>query len=141
MKTNKSIICAEQTWKFVFIKSKRSNFKTKQYFEPGSAITDPEVSVVTIKQRKIDKKNWSSSTHILRSRMVHKSKVLCKGNRHLTGSHDNLHSNGLQTNASCLKILSNYQFPRKFCRACKLHSSKLLLTKYVSYFCEVVKVR
>lgn len=32
-------------------------FKTKEYFEPDSAIIDPEVSVATIKQRKIKKKN------------------------------------------------------------------------------------
>lgn len=118
----KSIICAAQTMKCSW-NSKDQIFKTKQYFEPDSALTDPDVSVVTIKQKKIEKIIWSSLTHILRFRMVHRFKALCKGNGDLLGyqksTHNNFHSNGLQTNASCLK--SAYPFPRKIRRACKLH--------------------
>lgn len=68
--------------------------------------------------------------------MVQKSKVLCKENGICSGcqksTHDNLHSNSLQTNASCLKILSTYPFLMNICRVYKLHSLKLLLTKYVT---------
>lgn len=56
MKTNKSIICAEKTMK-CSLNLKDQISKIKQYFEPDSALTDPDVPVITIKQSKKNKKS------------------------------------------------------------------------------------
>lgn len=119
--------------------------KLSNYLEPNSAITDPEVSVAIIKQRGKKKTYLKFLFTYPRSRMGHKSKMLWKENGICYGcqksTHDNLHFNGLQTHDSCLRILSTYPFPRNICRVYKLHSLKMLLIKYVCYFCEVVTER